>query len=52
MAYLIYEPTQKNYIAKFEDAKTVNEKVEIRASAAFSAIKDSSVYRVENLCGK
>ena len=49
MAYLIYEPTQKNYIVKFEDAKTVNEKVEIRASAAFSAIKDPSVYRVENL---
>lgn len=49
MAYLIYEPTQKNYIAKFEDAKTVNEKVEIRASAVFSEIKDSSVYRVENL---
>ncbi len=49
IAYLIYEPTQKNYIAKFEDAKTVNEKVEFRASAAFSAIKDPSVYRVENL---
>lgn len=49
MAYLIYEPTQKGYIAKFEDAKTVNENVEIRASSIFSEIKDSSVYRVENL---
>lgn len=48
-AYLIYEPTQKDYIAKFEDAETVNEEVEIRASSIFEDIKDDTVYRVENL---
>ena len=52
MAYLIYEPTQKNYIAKFEDAKTVNEKVEIRASAAFSAMEDSFRIPCRKSCGK
>ena len=49
LAYTIYEPTQKGYISKFEDSKTVNKDIQIQASSIFKTIQDSSVYRVEDI---
>lgn len=49
LAYTIYEPTQKGYISKFEDSKTVNKDIQIQASSIFKTIRDSSVYRVEDI---